>query len=132
MKKTSRWCIEMDKESTKRSKATHLRKEHSQWRDTNFSNKNGFFPIFYDFKELLPNLSGGSVSLFIYLGLHSNNQTGECFHSIDKISKFFNKSPRTISTWINELENAELIQRLQLEINGPAHTFIRPYTFNKK
>lgn len=122
----------MNKESTKRSEATHLRKEHSQWRDTNFSNKAGFFPVFSDFKEILPNISGGSVSLFIYLGLHSNNQTGECFHSIEKIAKFFDKSPRTISTWISELENANLIQRLQLEINGPAHTFIKPYTINKK
>jgi len=65
----------MDK--TKRGKATHLRKEHSQWRDTNFSNKAGFFPVFQDFKNLLSELSGGAVSLFLYLGLHSNNQTGE-------------------------------------------------------
>lgn len=115
----------MDK--TKRNKATHLRKEHSQWRDTNFSNKSGFFPVFQDFKDLLSKLSGGAVSLFLYLGLHSNNQTGECFHSIDKIAKFFNKSPRTISKWIDELKEVKLIERLQLEINGPAHTFIRPY-----
>jgi len=117
----------MNKENTKRSKATHLRKEHSLWRDTNFINKTGFYPLFHDFKKLLPDLSGGAVSLFVYLGLHSNNQTGECFHSIDKISKFFDKSPRTISKWINELEEVKLIERLQLEINGPAHTFIRPY-----
>lgn len=120
----------MDNEKTKRSIATRLRKEHSLWRDTNFSNKNGFFPVFQDFKEILPNLSGGSVSLFIYMGLHSNNQTGECFHSIDKISNFFDKSPRTISKWISELEEAKLIKRLQLEINGPSHTFIRPYPGN--
>ncbi len=117
----------MKEESTKRSKATRLRKEHSQWRDTNFSEKTGFFPIFIDFKKVLPNLSGGAVSLFVYMGLHSNNQTGECFHSITKISSFFNKSPRTISTWFSELEKEGLIQRIQLEINGPSHTFIRPY-----
>lgn len=122
----------MDNENTKRITATRLRKEHSQWRDTNFSNKNGFFPVFHDFKEVLPNLSGGAVSLFIYMGLHSNNQTGECFHSIDKISKFFAKSPRTISKWISELEEVKLIERLQLELNGPAHTFLRPYLITEK
>jgi DNA-binding MarR family transcriptional regulator len=118
----------MENENTKRSIATRLRKEHSQWRDTNFSNKEGFFPVFYDFKKMLPNLSGGAISLFIYIGLHSNNLTGECYHSINKIADFFGKSPRTISKWIDELEEEKLIQRLQLEIDGPAHTFIRPYS----
>lgn len=117
----------MKAENTKRNKATHLRKEHSQWRDTNFLEKKGFFPIFTDFKKVLPSLSGGAVSLFVYLGLHSNNQTGECFHSIAKISNFFNKSPRTISAWFSELENVGLVKRIQLEMNGPSHTFIRPY-----
>ncbi|WP_144481463.1 helix-turn-helix domain-containing protein [Cytobacillus oceanisediminis] len=122
----------MKKEDTKRSMATHLRREHSQWRDTNFSNKVGFFPVFYEFKEILPQLSGGAVSLFIYIGLHSNNQTGECYHSIEKISDFFGKSPRTISKWIDELVEFRLIKRFQLEVNGPAHTFIRPYSNKEK
>lgn len=121
----------LEKEKTKRSIATRLRKEHSQWRDTNFSNKEGFFPVFYDFNKILPNLSGGAVSLFIYIGLHSNNLTGECYHSIEKIAAFFDKSPRTISKWIHELENAKLIERFQLEINGPSHTFIRPYSYKE-
>lgn len=78
----------------------------------------------------MPELSGGAVSLFVYIGLHSNNQTGESYHSIEKMAKFFKKSPRTISKWIDELEKAKLIKRLQLEVNGPAHTFIRPYSNN--
>lgn len=94
--------------------SVNIEEEHSLWRDTNFSNKNGFFPVFHDFKSLLPSLTGGAVSLFIYLGLHSNNQTGECFHYIDEISEFFKKSPRTISRWIDELEEANFNTKILL------------------
>ena len=111
----------------KRLKATELRTEHSQWRDENFLNKEGFFPIFKDFKSYLNQVSPGAITLFIYIGLNSNNQTGECFHDIKRISDYFDKSPRTISTWFKELEEAGLIERLQLKMNGVAHTFIRPY-----
>jgi len=114
-------------DSHKRERATELRKDHSKWRDENFLNKEGFFPVFSDFKYYLPKISGGAVSLFLYIGLHSNNQTGECYHDIKKISNFFNKSPRTISTWFKELEDVGLIERLQLKLNGVSHTFIKPY-----
>ncbi|WP_371019030.1 helix-turn-helix domain-containing protein [Pseudalkalibacillus sp. JSM 102089] len=111
----------------KRGRATELRQEHSRWRDENFIEKVGFFPVFSEFKKFLPELSGGAVSLFIYLGLHSNNHTGECYHDINRISEFFGKSPRTISTWFKELEEVGLIERLQLKMNGVSHTFIKPY-----
>lgn len=116
---------------TSRSIATRLRKEHSMWRDTNFLEKKGFFPVFYDFKDKLPQLSGGAISLYLYFGLHSNNQTGESFHNIDRIATFFGKSSRTVSKWITELEEAELIERIQLELNGPSHTFLKPYKKNE-
>lgn len=115
-------------EENKRTKATRLRKEHSQWRDEQFANKSGFFPVFYDLKNYLNHLSSGSISLFIYLGLHSNNQTGECYHDLKRIAKYFNKSTRTVSTWFKELEDIGLIEKFQLEPNKVAHTFIRPYS----
>lgn len=111
----------------KRSRATELRQDHSKWRDEKFLNKEGFFPLFHDFKEYLPKISSGSISLFVYIGLHSNNQTGECYHDINRIADYFNKSPRTISSWFKELEEVGLIERLQLKLNGVSHTFIRPY-----
>lgn len=114
-------------ENIGRERATTLRKNHSQWRDTNFIEKKGFFPVFEDFKEVMPEISTGAISLFIYFGLHSNNLTGECFHSIERISKFFGKSTRTISSWIKELEEKKLIERVQLKFNSTAHTFIKPY-----
>lgn len=114
--------------STKHLRATKLKKEHSEWRNKKFSNKDGFFPVFYDFKEYLSELSGGAVSLFIYIGLHANNQTGECYHDLERIANHFDRSTRTISSWFKELEDAGLIERLQLKLNGVSHTFIRPYT----
>jgi DNA-binding transcriptional ArsR family regulator len=117
---------------TKRVIATRLRKEHAHWRDQNFINKVGFFPVFSDFKSYLPKLSGGAVSLFIYIGLHSNNQTGECYHDLDRIARYFNKSKRTIGSWFKELEEHGLIVRMQLEPNKVSHTFIRPYKKNKE
>lgn len=111
----------------KRIKASQLRTEHSKWRDENFLNKEGFFPLFSKFKGYLNRISPGSTSLFIYIGLHSNNQTGECYHDIKRMAEYFNKSPRTISSWLKELEDVGLIKRIQLQMNGVSHTFIRPY-----
>jgi DNA-binding transcriptional ArsR family regulator len=116
----------------KRIRATKLRKDHSQWRDQNFLNKEGFFPVFYGFRDYLNELSSGAVSLFLYIGLHANNQTGECYHDLNRISKYFKKSPRTISSWFKELEEAGLIERMQLTLNGVSHTFIRPYKGDKE
>ncbi|MGC8231133.1 helix-turn-helix domain-containing protein [Pseudobacillus badius] len=118
-------------DNSKRARATTLRKEHSQWRDEQFLEKAGFFPVFSEFKEYLPKLSGGAVSLFLYLGLNSNNQTGECYHDIERIAEYFGKSPRTISSWFKELEEQKIIERLQLQLNGVSHTFIRPYKHRK-
>ncbi|CDO05231.1 hypothetical protein BN988_03821 [Oceanobacillus picturae] len=115
-------------DSDKRIQATELRRNHSQWRDKNFFNKEGFFPVFEDFKYYLPKISGGAISLFIYIGLHSNNKTGECYHDIQRIADYFGKSPRTISSWFKELEDVGLIKRLQLKLNGVSHTFIQPYS----
>jgi Helix-turn-helix domain len=109
------------------TKAKQLRSRHSKWRTENFQNKEGFFPIFKGFEYYLPKMSSGAVSLFVYLGLNSNNTTGECYHDLERISKFFNKTPRTINSWFKELEDIGLIERFQLKLNGVSHTFIVPY-----
>lgn len=115
-----------------RKKAAELKRQHREWRDSNFKNKKGFFAVFQDFKFVMEDLSPGAISMFLYLGLHSNNLTGEVTHSIDRIAKYFNKSPRTISTWLKELEEKNLIVRIQITFNGPSHTFIMPYTSKEK
>lgn len=101
--------------------------EFQLWKEKKFNNRIGFFPIFSDFKPYLNKLSPGAISLYVYLGLHSNYKTGEVFHSIGKIAIFFNKSPRTISNWIKELEDNGLITREQLKLNSVSHTYLKPY-----
>ncbi|MDK8747544.1 helix-turn-helix domain-containing protein [Streptococcus agalactiae] len=112
----------------KKRKAELLREEYSWWKKAAFD-RFGFFPIFQPLKEsfLLQKLSGNAIKLYVYLGLMSGNETGETWVSIETIAKYFDKSERTISYWLKELEKAGLITRFQLEKDGVAHTFIRPY-----
>ena len=109
-------------------KVSKLKRDHLEWRELNFKQKSGFFPVFKEFKSHMGNLSPGAISLFLYLGLHSNNLTGESSHGIERMAKFFNKSTRTISSWLKELEKEGLIERVQIKFNGPSHTFIKPYS----
>lgn len=106
-----------------------LNKNYSSWKKGILKSE-GFFPIFQSFKEekFLKNLSGNALKLYLYMGLRSKNETGENWVTIDTMSKYFEKSPRTISNWIKELEDKRLIIRFQLESNGPAYTFLTPYS----
>lgn len=105
-----------------------LQNNYSVWKKEMLKTE-GYFPVFQPFKEkrVLKDISGNALKLYIYLGLQSKNETGETWVTIETISNYFEKSPRTISNWIKELEKNELITRFQLEINGPAYTFLRPY-----
>lgn len=62
----------------------------------------------------------------------SNNNTGETWVSLETIAKYFGKTTRTVSSWIEELEKCGLIKRMQLRYNGVAHTFLLPYPRPKK
>lgn len=110
-------------------KAELLEQDFSKWKSTSLE-KGGYFPVFSGLKErfLLKNLSGNAIKLYLYLGLHSGNDTGSTWVSIEYIAKYFEKSPRTISYWLKELEEAQLITRMQMENNGVAYTFLRPYS----
>lgn len=101
--------------------------EYLVWKKNNFNNKQGFFPVFSTFLNKMPELSTGAISLYLYFGLYSNNSTGESFHSLEKIAAFFNKTPRTITSWIKELECNQLIARKQIGYNKVAITYLLPY-----
>ena len=76
---------------------------------------------------MLRKISGGALGCYMYLGLSSKNETGESWHTIETIAKYFDKDIRTVSKWIQELRKLKLIDRFQLEINREAHTFLLPY-----
>lgn len=91
----------------------------------------GYFIIFQGFLEngILKELSGNALKLYLYLGLNSNNLEGTVWHSNNKISKYFQKSERTIRTWMNELESLNLIKRMRLKYNGNVYTHLQPYKY---
>ncbi|MBK5200322.1 MAG: helix-turn-helix domain-containing protein [Spirochaetaceae bacterium] len=108
--------------------AENLKISYAEWKKNSLENK-GYFIIFNGFKEnnKLKNISGNVLKLYVYLGIHSNNTTGEVWHSNNRISKYFDKSERTIRLWMQELEDLNLIKRFQLEFNKESHIFLQPY-----
>lgn len=89
----------------------------------------GYFTIFQGFAEteILEKISGNALKLYIYLGINSSNWEGVVWHSNKKIASYFHKSERTIRLWMKELENLNLIKRMQLEYNGNVYTYLMPY-----
>lgn len=92
----------------------------------------GYFPMFLTFKNigLLKKISGNALKLYILLGLSTDNWTGETWVSLDTVAEYFGKTKRAVSHWVKELEKLKLITRMQLEVNGVSHTFLRPYGKN--
>ena len=116
-------------ELTNSKKSKIFKENYSNWREIKKQNKDGFFIIYNDFKNknILKKISGNALRLYIFLGINSENKTGESWYTIDSIADYFGKSPRAISYWIQELEKLNLIKRMQLELNSPSHTYLQPY-----
>ena len=91
----------------------------------------GYFIIFQGFlqNEKLKDISGNALKLYIYLGMNASNLEGVVWHSNEKISRYFEKSERTIRLWMKELESLDLIKRMRLKYNGNVFTYIKPYTY---
>ena len=96
---------------------------------TNSIRTAGFFLIFNGFldNEYLKHISGGALKLYVFLGIKSNNLTGESFYSLESIANYFDVSQKTISNWFKELINLRLVYRYQLKFNGVSHSILRPY-----
>ncbi|MGB2513197.1 helix-turn-helix domain-containing protein [Leuconostoc suionicum] len=92
-------------------------------------NNYGFFVIFNGFLDdgHLKKISGGALKLYVFLGIKSKNDTGESFYTVKQMADYFDVSTRSISNWIKELEKINLVERIQLEYNGVAHTFLNTY-----
>ena len=110
-------------------KGHYYKKNYSTWKEINKSSFKPFCIIYYDFieKNILKKINGNSLKLYIFLLMNSKNDTGESWYTIDSIAKYFNKSNRTISYWLKDLEDLKLIKRMQLEKNKESHTYLQPY-----
>lgn len=106
------------------------REQYAAWRNELQEINKPFFMIPSDFKHLfLKDISGGALKLFLFLGFHSKYLTGESWYTVEQVSSFFKKDPRTIANWFKELEDMGLIFRGQKGIMMKANTFLKPYGF---
>lgn len=105
------------------------RNEFEKWKKSKQANKSGFFIIYNNFVEdkVLKRISGNALRLYIYLGVYSKNDTGESWHSSERIAEYFECDKRTVSRWFKELEDEQLIFRIQKGYRRAANTFLKPY-----
>ena len=104
-----------------------LKSDYEDWKVKKLK-EGGYFTIFNDFKRKgLKEISGPSLKLYIYLGIHSGNYTGESWHSVSTIAKFFEVSERTIHNRLKELEELGLIKRVKGAPMEVTRTYLLPY-----
>lgn len=104
-----------------------LRSQFKLWRQLSAEDRAGFFAIYGDFLPYLGRLSGNAIKLYVYLGLHAGNFTGECWPSVPTMARRLKKSQRTILSWLKELERCKLIMRIPGPRGEVTHTFLLPY-----
>ncbi|MDU6361710.1 MAG: helix-turn-helix domain-containing protein [Clostridiales bacterium] len=102
---------------------------YKSWKQSKLNNNSGFFIIYNDMKDknILREISGNAFKCYTFLGIVSKNDTGESWYTIESIANYFQVSTRTVSNWIKELENYNLIRKLQFEPNTVSHTYLQPY-----
>lgn len=114
--------------SVKDVEMNKIRNKHRHWKRVTREKKSPFFIVYKDFQdEHLRDISGGALKLYLYFGFHANNNTGECWHSTETIAQFFKNDERTVKRWIQELEERQLIIRIQKGFKWIANTFLVPY-----
>lgn len=121
------------KKITNKQYAGMWRKNYSAWKKESLD-LSGFFVVFNGFLDnnILQKISGNALKLYVFLGIKSNNSTGESYYTITSIAKYFKKSERTINNWMKELVKLNLIKRVQFEKNNVSHTFIQPYAAGER
>lgn len=105
------------------------RNEYREWRNHQRKHHSGFFVIYNSFKDsgVLKEISGNACRLYVYLGIVSKNETGESWYSADSIAEYFNCDKRSVKRWFEELEEKNLIVRIQKGVMRAANTFLKPY-----
>lgn len=107
----------------------NLRLEYNQWREKQKKEKKTFFVIYTEFLtgNKLRDINPTALKVYIYLGMHVKNETGECWHSVESIADYFGMDKRTINRALENLIELELIERIQKGFKRVANTFLKPY-----
>jgi predicted Rossmann fold nucleotide-binding protein DprA/Smf involved in DNA uptake len=104
------------------------RRQYEEWRNQKREESAGFFPVFSDFKPLLDQLTGNALKLYLFLGFHADNKTGETTVGLETIAHHFGSKMRTVQDWMHELTKVGLVARVQTGYRYKAHTFLLPYS----
>lgn len=112
-------------------RAEILKSNYSNWKNFNRSKNASFFVIYNSFRdEHLATLDAGPLRLYLYFTSYAKNDTGDSWHSIQRIAEFFNTQTRTIDNWIKVLVDRGLIYRERTDKMSNT-TFILPYSTSK-
>ena len=104
------------------------RNNYQEWKKHRKDTTSPFLIIYKDFQDdLLREISGGALKLYIYLGFNSSNFTGECWISAPEIASYFRNDARTVKGWFAELEELGLLKRVQTGFKRKANSFLQPY-----
>lgn len=102
------------------------REDYRRWRTRMMQEEAGFFALYQDFEPFLSILSAAALRVYLYLGMHSDNWTGESWHSLDTMAGSLHMDPRTVRRALHELVEEGLIARIQLTPRGRTFTYLRP------
>ncbi len=103
-----------------------LKSEYEKWRANARVTKEGFFPVFKNFRSYLKgSLSSEAIRVFLYLGLVSNNKSGEVFYPLSSIASYLDKTDEDLKDIMDELKAANLVERIKTEEG--TKTFLLPY-----
>lgn len=106
-----------------------LRNYYRAWRDTSSVRSAPFFQLFKEFMESdhLKELEDGAIKLYLYYGFFANNDTGESWHSVERIAEYFGVQTRTVEKWNRSLKEAGLIHR-EKDRRKSNSTFLIPFS----
>lgn len=85
---------------------------YAQWRNFNKESLDNFYILPNGIKKYLSYFDGKALNLYLYYCLHSNNETGESWHSTKTCARELGVSERSINNWNLTLEDVGLIKRI--------------------
>lgn len=105
-----------------------LKGYYKSWREHNQESKSPFMALDNSFRDKhLSELEPGPLRLYLYFSFAAQNDYGHSWHSIQKMSEFFNTQTRTIDNWLKVLVEKELIYRKQ-KGNKSHTTYLLPFS----
>lgn len=107
-------------------KQKKLQEDYRRWRTRMMQEEVGFFAVYQDFAPMIRSLSAPALRVYLYIGLHANNWTGESWHSLSTVAGALHMDPRTVRRALHELVDEHLIERIQPTPRGRTFTYLLP------